>query len=99
MPKFVKNSRNISENSEDSLNFFNDDVLNEPVFESSDAESLDNEEDIIENSEEINIRTRFRSSRSRCYTDPNRGEIYSREEFITEMAHQLQLDHVKRIVG
>ena len=78
--------------SEDKLDFFGEDILNEPVFVSDD-------DDVIDEEEETHLRNRFRSSRSRCYTDRSSDKDISREDFIHEMAHQLQLDHVKRIVG
>ena len=76
------------------FDFLSEDILNEPVFVSD-----DDEDDVIDETEEIHLRTRFRSSRSRCYTDRSSDKEVSREDFVHEMAHQLQIDHVKRIVG
>ena len=57
--------------SEDKLDFFGEDILNEPVFVSDD-------DDVIDEEEETHLRNRFRSSRSRCYTDRNLNTKYSK---------------------
>ena len=71
---------------------FGADCLDEPVFEEEDDDS-----DVIGVEEDLLLRQRTRSSRSRHNTENN--EFSTRESIVFEMSHQAQVEQVKRIAG
>jgi len=68
---------------------FGVDCLNEPVFEEEDDDN-----DVIDVEEDLLLRQRTRSSRSRHATGNN---DFSRESIVFEMSHQAQVEQIKRI--
>lgn len=72
---------------------FGADCLDEPVFEEED--DIDN--DVIGVEEDLLLRQRTRSSRSRHNTENN--EFSTRESIVFEMSHQAQVEQIKRIGG
>lgn len=71
---------------------FGADCLDEPVFEEEDDDN-----DVIGVEEDLLLRQRTRSSRSRHNTENN--EFSTRESIVFEMSHQAQVEQVKRIAG
>lgn len=71
---------------------FGADCLDEPVFEEE-----DDDDDVIGAEEDLILRQRTRSSRSRHNTENN--EFSNRESIVFEMSHQAQVEQVKRIAG
>ena len=70
---------------------FGVECLDEPVFEEEDDDN-----DVIGAEEDLLLRQRTRSSRSRHNTGNN---DFSRESIVFEMSHQAQVEQVKRIAG
>ena len=71
---------------------FGPDCLDEPVFEEEDDDN-----DVIGVEEDLLLRQRTRSSRSRHNTENN--EFSTRESIVFEMSHQAQVEQIKRIGG